>query len=66
MIPFQIQANEEEMVTAAEEQLDDILEDDIIDKGYVGCISLKAYTSYWQKTLLDTQHINLRGARPCK
>lgn len=54
------------MVSVAEEQLDDILEDDIIDKGYVGCISLKAHTNYWQKTLLDTQYIHLRGARPCK
>jgi hypothetical protein len=34
------------MVSVAEEQLDDILEDDIIDKGYVGCISLKAHTNY--------------------
>lgn len=46
MIPFQIKANKEEMVNAAAEQLDDILQDDIIDKGYVSCISLKAHTIY--------------------
>jgi hypothetical protein len=46
MVPFQIQANKEEIVTAAEEHLDDILQDDIIDKGYVSCISLKAHTIY--------------------
>lgn len=66
MIPFQIQANKEEMVEAVKEQLDDILQDDIIDKGYVSCISLKAHSSYWHKTLLDTHHIHLRGVRSCK
>lgn len=30
------EANEEEMVNTVEEQIDDVLEDDIVDKGYVG------------------------------
>lgn len=34
------------MVSAAEEQLDDVLEDDIIDKGYVGKILPGVYPCY--------------------
>ncbi|KAJ5264536.1 hypothetical protein N7505_007329 [Penicillium chrysogenum] len=37
---WQTQANEEQMVSAAEGQLDDILEGDIIDKGYTLGISI--------------------------
>lgn len=48
----------------AEELLDDLLRDDIIDKGYVGQMFPKASTSVTlTKMTLDTQYIHIRGAR---
>lgn len=53
------------MTTSAQSLLDALLEDDVIDKGYVCQPPLKegySYT-YW-KADLDTQHFNLRWDWP--
>jgi hypothetical protein len=56
----QIPANEAEMTTSAQSLLDALLEDDVIDKGYVCHPPLNEVHSYtYGNADLDPQHFNL-------